>query len=178
MKIPVRPCIIAASLAVSITLAGCSGREGVTPDLARYHSKGVPDEFAVVVYNRITTPDRTTTLPEPGTSQSRARQDPEAIVDRVLGGQSASRRDARTPAADAGLLSHMATRGIHDDIRRITAQEDLRIRRANPGRLLERVFRTDIYYRAYEDMTLDPAIETERLLSSGYRVLAPPPDPV
>jgi len=173
----IRSCQLAASVALLALLASCSGRDSGAPDLARYHSKGAPDEFAVVVYNRILVPDRTEELPPPGAVRTRVRQNPEALADRALGGRPAAPRDNQTPPTDRGLLNHMAALGMQDDIRQIVAREDLEVRRANPGRFLERAFRTNIYYRAYEGMTLDPTAETERLSGLGYRVLPPPADP-
>ncbi len=172
-----RSCRLPASLVLLALLASCAGREDSTPDLVRYHSKGAPDEFAVVVYDRISIPERTTDRPPPGVVGTRVRQDPEAIADRALGGQPAPRRDDRTPSTDTALVNHMTARGREDDIRQTVAREDLEIRRANPGRFLERAFGTNVYSRAYEDMTLDPAAETERLAGLGYPVLRPPPDP-
>lgn len=170
------PCRLLASAAIVITLAACTGQEGDVPDLSRYHSKGTPDEFAVVVYERIDIPAKGDELPTPGTVGTRVLQRPEAKATIALGGRDTNRRDGETPSGDATLTTYMASLGTRDDIRQVIAQEDLELRKANPGRYLEKVFGSNIYYRVYEDMTLDAYEETDRLAGLGYRVLQPPPE--
>ena len=163
-------------LAAAVMLGACSGQEDTTPDLSRYHSKGVPDEFAVVVYERINIPERSGELMAPGVQGTRVLQNPGTDADRALGGRVASRRDGQSPSGDSPLLAHMSSLGSRGDIRQLVASEDLEHRRANPGRYLEKVFGSNIYYRAYEDMTLDAYEETRRLTERGYRVLPAPPE--
>ena len=50
-------------------------------------------------------------------------------------------------------------------------------RRANDGRLVERLFNVNVYFRAYEPYELDQYAELERLRRAGIRTSAAPPDP-
>ena len=61
-----------------------------------------------------------------------------------------------------------ATRyGVDPDIRPELAAADLEYRRDNRGRILERLFDVNVYFRAYERMELDQYAELERLRRAG-----------
>ena len=48
-------------------------------------------------------------------------------------------------------------------------------RRDNNGRILERLFNVNVYYRAYEDMSLDQQAELWRWRKRGVRTPSAPP---
>ena len=82
------------------------------------------------------------------------------------------------PAADAALTAQAGRHGTAADIRQVLAAEDLAWRRDNRGRVLERLFNVNIYFKAYEAMWLDQQAELERWRARGVRtVSAPPPLP-
>ena len=78
---------------------------------------------------------------------------------------------------DGALLAHTRRFGVDPNIRSDLAAADLEFRRANDGRLLERLFNVNVYFRAYEEMSLDQYRELERLRRSGVRTSAVPPNP-
>jgi hypothetical protein len=67
--------------------------------------------------------------------------------------------------------------GVDPRIRPSLAAADLEFRRQNDGRLLERLFNVNVYFRAYETMSLDQHRELRRLRRAGIRTSAAPPDP-
>lgn len=60
-------------------------------------------------------------------------------------------------------------------IRGTLAAEDLEFRRKNDGRLLERVFNVNVYFDAYEPMSLDQHAELERWRAQGLLTPSAPP---
>ncbi|RZV99042.1 MAG: DUF3035 domain-containing protein, partial [Rhodobacteraceae bacterium] len=80
-------------------------------------------------------------------------------------------------STDGALISYAGRYGIEDDIRPRLAAADLEYRRQNDGRLLERLFNVNVYFRAYEQLSLDQYAELERLRRAGIRTSAVPPDP-
>ena len=77
---------------------------------------------------------------------------------------------------DGALLSYTNRFGVDPRIRPDLAEADLAFRRANDGRILERLANTNVYFRAYESMSLDQHAETERLRRAGIRTSSPPPE--
>jgi hypothetical protein len=47
----------------------------------------------------------------------------------------------------------------------------------NDGRLLERLFNVNVYFKAYRSQELDQYLELQRLRRLGIRTPAAPPDP-
>ena len=80
-------------------------------------------------------------------------------------------------AADRALIGTAGRYGVDPAIRGQLAAEDLDFRRANDGRLLERVFNVNVYFKAYESQSLDQYAELYRLRRAGVRTVAAPPDP-
>ena len=66
---------------------------------------------------------------------------------------------------------------VDPNIRAELAAADLEYRRQNDGRLLERLFNVNVYFQAYEPLSLDQYAELERLRRAGIRTSAAPPDP-
>jgi hypothetical protein len=76
------------------------------------------------------------------------------------------------------LARYAGRYGITPGIRQTLAAEDLEWRRDNEGRVLERLFNVNVYYRAYEIQSLDQVRELERWRARGVRTAsAPPPKP-
>jgi len=76
------------------------------------------------------------------------------------------------------LASNAGRYGITPEIRQTLADEDLEWRRVNEGRVLERLFNVNVYYRAYEIQSLDQVRELDRWRARGVRTeSAPPPQP-
>jgi len=132
-----------------------------------------PDEFAVLPVKPLELPEDMATLPEPTPGgQNRTDPTPEADAVAALGGNV-----ARARPGDSGLLSHATRFGAAPDIRQQLAAEDLEYRRRNDGRLLERWFNVNVYFKAYEPMSLDRYAELERWRRAGVRTVAAPPEP-
>lgn len=131
-----------------------------------------PDEFAVLPVKPLEMPEDIAALPEPTPgAQNRTDPTPEADAVAALGGNV-----GRARQGDPGLLAHAGRFGTSGDIRQQLAAEDLAYRRANDGRLLERAFNVNVYFRAYEPMTLDRYAELERWRRAGVRTVSAPPE--
>ena len=78
---------------------------------------------------------------------------------------------------DGALLTYAGRYGVSPNIRAELAAADLEFRRENDGRLLERLFNVNVYFRAYEEQTLDQYAELERMRRAGIRTSSAPPDP-
>ena len=83
---------------------------------------------------------------------------------------------AGAPAADGALVAAASRNGVQSDIRTALAEKDLDIRRKNNGRLLERLFGVNVYYRAYDDMWLDQQAELERWRAANAGNPSAPPE--
>ena len=132
-----------------------------------------PDEFGVLPTKPLAMPENLAELPQP-TPGGTNITDPTPMADAVaaLGGNPA--RLAGT-AGDGALLSRAGRFGTEAGIRDRLAAEDVEYRRTHDGRLLERLFNVNIYYRAYAPMSLDQAAELERWRRLGLRTPAAPP---
>ena len=161
---------------ILIGLAACS-RGDQDPNLLNIkqpRGEG-PDEFAVLPTKPLQMPQDVTALPEPtpgGTNLTDPT--PEADVAAALGGNAAV---VSRPSNDRALVAYAGRFGVDGNIRADLAAADLEFRRANDGRLLERLFNVNVYFQAYEEMELDQHEELERLRRAGIRTPAAPPDP-
>ncbi|MTH65328.1 DUF3035 domain-containing protein [Paracoccus shanxieyensis] len=135
-----------------------------------------PDEFGIVPTKPLTMPTDLNALPTP-TPGGGNITDPTPKADAVaaLGGNPAQLSAQGVGAADGALLAYTSRLGRDPGIRQITAQEDLEWRSRNSRRALEILARTNVYYRAYEPMTLDSWAEAERWRPTGVRLPAAPP---
>ena len=155
-----------------LALAGCAGDAGLM-NIKQETGEG-PDEFAVLPTKPLVLPEDLAALPTPtpgGTNLTDPT--PEADVAIALGGnpEVLARR-----SSDGALLAHATRFGVSPGIRAALAAEDEQFRRDNQGRLLERLFDVNVYFRAYEAMELDQYAELERLRRAGIRTSAVPPE--
>jgi hypothetical protein len=137
-----------------------------------------PDEFAIVPNKPLETPEDMAALPEP-TPGGANRVDQTPLQDAVaaLGGNAGAASRGGVPATDGAIVAHATRLGSNPGIRQQLAAEDLEYRRRNDGRLLERLFSVNVYYKAYRPMSLDQHAELERWRRAGARNVGAPPDP-
>lgn len=160
------------AIATTLVLAGCGG-DGA-PQLMNLRSGQGPDEFGILPPKPLEMPESLTELPEP-TVGGANRTDPQpfdaAIV--ALGGNPA--KAGGIPAGDSALYSHAARYGVEAGIRDTLASEDLAWRRDNNGRILERLFNVNVYYKAYRKQRLDQQAELARWRKAGLKTPSAPP---
>ena len=160
------------AVATMLMLAGCGGNG--LPQLMNLRSGQGPDEFGILPPKPLATPESLTDLPEP-TPGGANRTDPqpfdEAIV--ALGGNPA--KAGGIPAGDGALYSHAARFGVEAGIRDTLASEDLQWRRDNNGRILERLFNVNVYFKAYRKQWLDQQAELARWRKVGVKTPSAPP---
>ncbi len=163
-----------AALAIVVFLSAC-GSDNPRLLNIRSSSDG-PDEFAIVPNRPLEAPENFSALPPPTPGRAnRVDQNPNADAIAALGGRPGVA--ATIPAQDAGLLASVSRYGVEDNIRGVLAAEDLEFRRRKDGRLLERLFGTNVYYRAYAPQSLNKYRELERFRGLGVRTPAAPPRP-
>lgn len=155
-----------------LVLGACDGGE---PRLMNLRASGNgPDEFAIVPPKALETPESLTELPEPtpgGTNRTDQTPEADAIV--ALGGR--ANAGAGVPAGDGGIVNHASRFGRNGNIRETLASEDLEFRRDNKGRILERIFNVNVYFKAYKNQSLDQRAELDRWRRVGARTVSAPP---
>lgn len=169
--------VLVIAMAVMLTLAACAKGDKV-PSLMNIRSTtNGPDEFAVLPPKPLSLPEDLAALPEPTPGGANLTDPtPEADAIAALGGN--LRAAGGIPAGDGGLVSYAARFGVAGDIRETLAGEDLAWRQKNDGRLLERLLKVNVYFKAYEDMWLDQQAELWRWRRAGVKTpSAPPPQP-
>lgn len=168
---------LAIAAAMVLTLAACGNGDKV-PSLMNIRSTTAgPDEFGIIPPKALEMPEDLAVLPEPTPGgMNRTDRDPEAEAVAALGGNLGPRDGVS--AAHAGLYNYAARYGVTADIRATLAAEDLEYRRKNDGRLLERLFDVNVYFKAYAPMSLDQQAELWRWRRAGAATpSAPPPQP-
>lgn len=159
------------AVAAMLTLVACGNG---TPQLMNLRSGDGPDEFAIVPPKPLQMPENLADLPEPalgGSNRADAQPFDEAIV--ALGGSPEAA--GGIPAGDSALYSHAARFGVEGGIRDTLAAEDLEWRRDNNGRILERLFNVNVYYKAYRKQRLDQQAELARWRQVGLKTPSAPP---
>lgn len=136
-----------------------------------------PDEFSILPSKPLQQPESFAELPTP-TPGGANRVDPSPNEDAIaaLGGNPAVVSRGGIPAGDAGLVNHASRFGRSGGIRQQLAAEDLEFRRRKDGRVLERLFNVNVYFRAYRVQSLNQYAELERFRRLGVRTPAAPPD--
>lgn len=162
---------IILAIAIASMLSACGGRDKAPQLMNLRSSTNGPDEFAILPPKPLELPKDLAALPEPtpnGTNLTDPTPEADAIA--ALGG-----RPGRGAGLDAGIVNHASRFGVAAGIRDTLASEDLEWRRDNKGRILERLLNVNVYYRAYEDMSLDQHGELFRWRARGVRTPSAPP---
>ncbi|MCG6901751.1 MAG: DUF3035 domain-containing protein [Rhodobacter sp.] len=165
--------LVVLALAV---MSGCSRNKEPKLLNIRASSSG-PDEFSILPNKPLQQPEDFKALPVPtpgGANRVDATPNSDAIA--ALGGNPAAVSRGGVPASDAGLVNHASRYGRQSGIRQQLAAEDLEFRRRKDGRVLERLFNVNVYFRAYRKQSLDKYAELERFRRLGVRTPAAPPD--
>ncbi len=159
------------AVAAMLTLVACGSG---TPELMNLRTGEGPDEFGIVPPKALEMPENLAELPEPalgGTNRTDRNPEADAII--ALGGTPGAA--GGIPSADSALYGHAARFGVEGGIRSTLASEDLEWRRDNNGRILERLFNVNVYYRAYRDQRLDQQAELARWRKLGLKTPSAPP---
>lgn len=167
-----------ALLGAAMLLSACASSDA-PPRLMnlRAPSNG-PDEFAILPPRALEMPTSLTDLPPPTPGGANLTDpDPRGDAIAALGGKP-GKPSAGIPAVDAGLVRYAGRYGGSTDIRQLLASEDLTWRRQHNGRLLERLFGSNIYFRVYAPFALDQFAELAFWRAHGVATpSAPPPKP-
>lgn len=166
---------LALAGAVMIALAGCGNRDKA-PILMHAHSDtNGPDEFSILPPKPLEMPEDLTALPDP-TPGGHNLTDPTPKEDAIaaLGG-TAPAAAGGIPSGDGALVAQATRHGVQSDIRANLAAEDLEFRRKHDGRLLEKLFNVNVYYKAYRKMSLDQHAELLRWRARGAKTPSAPP---
>lgn len=160
--------------AVFMGLVACSNSD---PSLMNLRAtQDGPDEFAILPTKPLQEPKNYTDLPAPTPGQANLTDPtPEADAIAALGGKLGPGKLRRSEGA---LVSAASRYGVSANIREVLAASDLEWRKDNKGRVLERLFNVNVYYRAYEAMHLNQHLELERLRRLGIWTPAAPPETV
>ena len=163
--------ILGGMVCALVALSACDRNKQPQLLNVKSNQEGGPDEFAVLPNKPLTLPDDYSALPAPtkgGTNRTDVTPLADAIV--ALGGNPSA------GISDGGLVNHASRYGVTPNIRTALATEDLEFRRKNDGRLLERVFNVNVYFKAYRKQSLDQYAELERLRRLGVRTNSAPPE--
>ena len=167
--------ILILVLAVS-ALSACSRNK--EPRLLNIKSSTEgPDEFAILPNKPLQQPESFSDLPKPtlgGSNRVDATPNQDAIA--ALGGNPAAVTRGGIPASDTAIIAHSSRYGRAGNIREQLAAEDLAFRQRKDGRVLERLFNVNVYFRAYRKQSLDKYAELERFRRAGVRTPSAPPD--
>lgn len=157
-----------------VALSACDGGD---PKLMNIRSD-TPDEFSVLPTKKLEAPADYTTLPEP-TPGGTNLADPTPRADAVaaLGGNPDRLKPGRIFAGEQALIFYTSRHGVPAGIRDTLAAEDLEWRKTHNGKLLERAFNVNVYFKSYQPMALDQYLELDRLRNLGVWTPSAPPDP-
>lgn len=158
-----------------LALSACGNKEPQLMNLKATQSG--PDEFAILPTKPLQEPENYKALPAP-TPGGANRTDATPMKDAVaaLGGRPDRLDRTGIRRGEAGVVNYASRHGVSSSIRNQLAAEDLEWRGDNKGRLLERLFNVNVYYRAYEAMHLDQHFELERLRRKGVWTPSAPPE--
>jgi hypothetical protein len=172
--------ILGIAICAVLALPACGnifGGEKKDPKLLNIRSASrSPDEFTVLPTKPLQLPDDLMSLPEPTPGgENITDPTPEADAVAALGGNPAALKRTGIAAGNGGLVSYASRFGVSGDVRSQLAAEDLEYRRKNDGRLLERLFSVNVYYKAYKPMSLDKYETLEFWRKAGVRTVGAPP---
>ncbi len=165
-----RKTMILTGLAAALALSACDRNRDPKLLHVRSNTSG-PDEFAIVPNKPLVQPENLTVLPTPTPNgTNRADVTPLADATIALGG------NPQGGVTDSALVAQASRFGVEPGIRTRLAEEDIEFRRKNDGRLLERLFNVNVYFKAYREQSLDQYAELERLRRQGVRTVSAPPE--
>lgn len=164
------------AIALTLTMLGLAACSS-DPHLMNLSSSGSgPDEFRIVPTKVLSMPADLNALPSPTPGGANITDPtPEADAVAALGGNPGQLAAQGLGASDLGLVAYASRLGRDPAIRQTTAQEDVNLRSRRGRRVLEVLARTNVYYRAYQPMTLDSWTEAERWRPTGVQMPASPP---
>ena len=171
---------LTVALIAVIALSACGRKKDPILMNIRSSTSG-PDEFTILPGKPLQTPDYQVALPAPTPGGSNLTDPtPKADAIAALGGN--PERTKRTGAGNIGrgdgaIVSHASRFGASGNIRQVLATEDLEFRRKNNGKVLERWFNVNVYFKSYRKMSLDQYRELARFRRLGVRTPSAPPDP-
>ena len=162
---------VLAIAAMAMLISACDGGE---PRLMNLRATGNgPDEFAILPPKALQMPTDLKALPAPTLGGDNLTDPtPEADAMAALGGRI---NQGGIPAGDGALVNHAARYGTSPAIRSELAAEDLAFRSDNKGRVLERIFNVNVYFKAYKKQSLDQQAELQRWRKRGVRTVSAPP---
>ncbi len=167
---------LAIALMAALSLSACGG--GKAPRLMNIaNNHAGPDEFAILPGKPLQTPKNLSELPAP-TPGGTNLTDPTPVADAVaaLGGKPARLAASSSPRADSAILAQATRYGVAPGIRKTLAAEDLKFRRSHKGRLLERAFNVNVYFKAYRKQALDQYRALAQFRRMGIYTPAAPPN--
>ena len=170
--------LVACIALIAVGVSGCGAIRDNDPELMNIRNTGNgPDEFAILPSRPLEEPDNYSELPPP-TPGGTNLTDPTPLADAVeaLGGRRTSVVEDGNLGNDGALLTHAGRYGVDSNIRSTLATEDRDFRRRNNGRIMERLFNVNVYYRAYAQMFLDQYEELLRLRRMGVWTPSAPPE--
>ena len=166
--------VLAVAGAALLALTACGGKSDV-PNLMNVRSEtNGPDEFSILPAKPLEMPESLAELPDP-TPGGENLTDPRPFDDAILALGGKPMAKGVVPAGDGALYNHATRGGITSGIRQTLASEDLDFRRKHDGRLLERLFNINVYFKAYSDYALDQYAELARWRKAGARTPSAPP---
>ncbi|SMR82396.1 Protein of unknown function [Aliiroseovarius halocynthiae] len=155
-------------------LSACAKRDNSLMNLRA--TQGGPDEFAILPTKPLQEPKSYAELPTPTPGRANlADPTPEADAVAALGG---NLREGTLRGGEGALVSAASRYGVSANIREVLAAQDAEWRKDNRGRLLERLFNVNVYYRAYDAVALNQHGELARLRRLGLWTPAAPPQVV
>ena len=163
--------VLFGMVCAALVLSACDRNKQPVLLNVKSNQEGGPDEFAVLPSKPLTLPDSFAALPAP-TKGGSNRTDVTPLQDAVV----ALDGNPNGGINDGGLVNYASRFGISPNIRGELAAEDLEFRRKNDGRVLERLFNVNVYYKAYRKQSLDQYAELERLRRLGVRTNSAPPE--
>jgi len=163
--------LTACALIAVALLAGCENT-----GLRNIRGQGDgPDEFIIVPAKPLEQPESLSALPAPTPGGSN-RTDQRPLDDSIaqLGGRRSS-PTAPIPARDGALVNYSSRYGRDANIRATLAEADAEFRRRQ-GRLTQiRIFREDVYVKAYRREALDPGAVAAQYRRAGIPTPSAPP---
>jgi hypothetical protein len=166
--------VLAIAASALLVLTACARGDKV-PELMNIRSTtGGPDEFTIVPPKALAMPEDLAALPDP-TPGGANRTDQYPMDDAVVALGGKSNASGKIGAGDGALVNYASRKGVTSGIRQTLAAEDLDYRRKHDGKLLERVFNLNVYFKAYRPYTLDQYAELARWRKVGARTPAAPP---